>query len=175
MFNRFGRVASLAFALTAAIPGAAFAEPSVGARMPSFRVNDLTGSARTERDLVGGWSVVFAMTDKDVGADLTAWWRRVETAVPQGTRMYTFVALDLFPLIPTDTIVSQARDSTPRPRWNTVWLSRDGSLAQSLGLPEVEMPWVFVIDPTGRVAASIHERFTPAGLNRVLAALRPAP
>ncbi|MEZ4390494.1 MAG: hypothetical protein R3A48_05310 [Polyangiales bacterium] len=163
------------FALAATVPGTAFAEPSVGARMPSFRVNDLTGSTRTERDLVGGWSVVFAMTDKDVGPDLTAWWRRVEAAVPQGTRMYTFVALDLFPLIPTDTIVSQARDSTPRSRWNTVWLSRDGSFARSLGLPEVEMPWVFVIDPGGRVAAALHERVSAAGLNRVIAALNPAP
>ena len=154
---------------------AAFADPSVGAPMPTFAVNDLNGTRHTERDLQGRWTIALTMTDKDVGDDLTAWWRRLETSVPQGTRMLTFAALNLFPLIPTDTIIGQARDATPRPRWNTVWLSRDGSFAHSLGLPEVEMPWIFVINPEGRVAAAVHERMSEAAVRRVLAAIPTAP
>lgn len=163
----------LAFVLALSTPGSA--DPVVGAHLPRFSVSDLNGTTHSERDLVGGWSVVLAMTDKDVGDDLTLWWRRLDGAIPRGTRLYTFAALNLFPLIPTATIVSQAREATPRSRWNSVWLSRDGSFARSLGLAEVETPWVFVVDPTGRVVVTVHDRVNDADFARVLGALQTAP
>lgn len=164
-----------ALALCLALPAASAADPTVGAAMPAFRVDDLAGAHRTERDLAGQWTVALVMTDKDVGPELTAWWRRLETAVPPPARVYTFVAINLFPLVPTSTVLSQARDATPRARWNTVWFSRDGSFARSLGLPEDETPWVLVTDPTGRVALSLHARASDAGVQRVLATLGAAP
>lgn len=166
-----GLAAALTISLTLGPVRDAQASPAVGAPMPSFTVSDLNGTRHTERDLVGRWTVVLAMTDKDVGDDLTAWWRRLETVVPPNTRMLTFAALNLFPLIATDTIVGQARDATPRPRWGTVWLSRDGSFARSLGLPEVEMPWVYVINPEGRVVAVAHERVNDAAVRRLVSAI----
>ena len=160
-----------ALALVLAVPGSAAADPPVGAPMPAFSVEDLNGTVRTQRDLVGHWTVAFVMTDKDVGDDLTAWWRRLDGVLPSSARMYTFAALNLFALVPTASVVSQARGSTPRARWNTVWLSRDGSFARSLGLAEEEVPWIFVVDPSGRVALSIHARVSDVGVNRVLAAV----
>jgi len=65
-------------------------------------------------------------------------------------RLVTIAALDLFALVPTATVLSGApRDNTPRAGWGEVWLSRDGSLADSLGLPESEAPWVIVVSPAG--------------------------
>ncbi|MEZ4408133.1 MAG: hypothetical protein R3A52_16900 [Polyangiales bacterium] len=150
------------------------ATPQVGRAMPRFAVNDLNGARRTDQDLRGHWSIVFAMTDKDTGPALRAWWQRVERSAPPGTQMYTFAALDLFGMIPTSTVVSQARDSAPRSRWNRVFLSRDGSLAEQLGLPESETPWVFVVAPDGRVVESIHAPVNEAHAQRVLDALAPA-
>ena len=79
------------------------------------------------------------------------------------------------PLLPTAPLISHARESTPRNRWNTVWFSRDGSFASALGLPEEEMPWVVVIDPEGRVVLTLHERMSEPAVQRVLAALPAAP
>lgn len=166
---------TLAFALCLALPSITEAVPTEGAAVPSFHVDDLAGTRHTERDLTGQWTIALVMTDKDVGDDLTQWFRRLDPQVPASARLYTFVAINLFPLVPTATVLSQARDRTPRPRWNTVWFSRDGSFARSLGLPEDETPWVLVTDPSGRVALSLHARVSDAGVQRVLSTITAAP
>ncbi|MEZ4411062.1 MAG: hypothetical protein R3A52_31965 [Polyangiales bacterium] len=157
-----------------ALGGSAHALPETGGAMPSFAVDDIAGTPHTQADLRGHWSVALVMTDKDARFPLAAWWRRLEGPVPPRARMYTFAALSMFPLLPTAMLISEARDSTPRPLWPTVWFSRDGSFRRSLGLPEEETPWVVVIRPDGRVAMTLHERVSDAGIAQVLAAL-PSP
>lgn len=159
--------------LSAASSG--FAEPRAGQPMPAFSVNDLEGTRHTQRDLLGSYTVICTLTDKDSGPAVEAWWRPLEIAIPAGTPMLTFTALDIFGLVPTGTILSQARERTPRPQWRQVWFSRDGSLAESLGLESDETPWVFVVDPRGRVVVSIHAAFSAAGLARVVGAIPRAP
>jgi hypothetical protein len=150
----------------------AWATPGVGQAVPSFTVNDLTGTARTQRNLTGQYTVAFVMSDKDAGDAVSAWNRRMRAAAPNA-RIITLVALDLFPLLLTSTLVSRVQETTPRSRWTEVWFSRDGSLASSLGLPETETPWVWVVDPSGRVVESVHAEVSDAGVARVVAALRP--
>lgn len=162
---------ALTAALVLAMTPVASAVPLPGRAIPSVSVNDLGGRHHTERDLTGQWTIAFTMTDKDVGPGISAWWHQIEGRIPARTRMLSFVALDLFALVPTATILSQAREATPRSSWHTVWFSRDGSFAEQLGLPESETPWVFVIDPTGRVVESIHAHADPAGIARVLSAV----
>lgn len=152
----------------------AWAVPLIGQSVPAFSVEDLNSAVHTERELTGRWTVVLAMSDKDAGAALRAWWLRVAPFAPAGTRVVTFAALDLFGLIPTATIVSEARGATPRARWSEVWLSRNGSLAESLGLPASETPFVFVVDAAGRVLESLHAMPDDGGVARVLSALRRA-
>lgn len=162
---------ALALALCFTLASAAHAVPQPGRTLPSVSVSDLSGTHHTERDLRGRWTIAFAMTDKDVAPGLSAWFRQVEGRVPAQTQLVSFVALDLFALVPTSTILSQAREATPRASWRTVWFSRDGSFASQLGLPESETPWVFVIDPSGRVVESIHAHASAAAVARVLSAV----
>lgn len=161
----------LLLTLLLSIPLPGVSEPRAGAAMPTFTVDDLEGTHHTQRDLLGGYTVICAMTDKDIGDALEAWWRPIEAGIPAGTTLLSFTALDIFALVPTDTVLSQARARTPRPHWSRVWLSRDGALAQQLGLPDSELPWVFVVDPRGRVLVSIHAAFDRAGLARVIEAI----
>ncbi|MBK6534277.1 MAG: hypothetical protein IPF99_33320 [Deltaproteobacteria bacterium] len=166
--------ATMVLALALTLPTMASALPPPGSPMPAFSVDDIAGNHHTERDLRGQWTVAMILTDKDVADDITAWSRRLEAVVRSPARLYRFGALNLFPLLPTAPMISRARESTPRHRWNTVWFSRDGSFASALGLPEEEMPWVVVINPEGRVALTLHERVSEQGVQRILAAL-PAP
>lgn len=164
--------------LASLVASIAWASPAVGRAFPAFAVDDIGGAQHTQRDLLGRWTVVLAMTDKDIGPAISGWYQRVEAVLPLGARVLTFAALDLFALIPTATVTAEARGSSPRCRWGEVWLSRDGSLATSLGLPEDELPWVFVVDPEGRVVESLHARVDEASVARVAAALsraRPQP
>jgi len=150
----------------------AWATPQVGQAVPGFTVNDLTGTARTQRDLTGQYTVAFVMSDKDAGDAVSAWNRRLRVAIPSA-RIITLAALDLFPLLLTSTLISRVQETTPRSRWTEVWFSRDGSLATSLGLPESETPWVWVVDPSGRVVESVHAEVNDAGVARIVAALAP--
>lgn len=152
----------------------AWAVPAVGQTVPAFRVEDLAGTMHTQSDLTGRWRVVLAMTDKDIGSAITAWYSRIATVAPPGSQMLTFAALDLFPLVPSATVFSDARGATPRDRWSEVWLSRNGSLATSLGLTDSEVPWVFVIDPSGVVVESVHALLDEPNFARIAAALRRA-
>ncbi|MDO9021576.1 MAG: hypothetical protein Q8S73_09700 [Deltaproteobacteria bacterium] len=161
------------FMSVTALASSARALPETGGTMPTFAVDAIDGTRHTQADLRGHWSVALVMTDKDVKDDLAAWWGRLETSVPGRARMYTFAALSIFPLVPTALLIDQARGSTPRPLWSSVWFSRDGSFAHSLGLPEDELPWVVVIHPDGRVVDTLHERVSAQGLSRILAALPP--
>lgn len=158
-------------ALSLSLTPSAMAVPQVGRALPSVSVNDLSGTHHTERDLAGQWTIALTMTDKDCGDAVGRWFRQLRGSVPASTRVLTFVAIDLFPLVPTSTILSQAREATPRHQWSTVWFSRDGSFANQLGLPESETPWVFVIDPQGRVVESIHAEMSAAGAARIVAAV----
>lgn len=160
----------LALALLVSAPSIGWAEPQPGHTFPAFSVDDIAGANHTQRDLMGRVTVLLVMTDKDTGPAMTAWYRRISTAAPTA-RLLSVVAVSLFPLIPTSTVISQARDATPRHRWNEVWLSRNGSLAESLGLPESETPWVFVVDASGRVIESVHAAADDAGLARITTAL----
>lgn len=163
------------FVLVLSMASTGYSQPRVGQPIPSFAVNDLEGTRHTQADLLGRYTVICAMTDKDIGAALEAWWRPLEVAVPPGTPMLTFTALDIFGLVPTETILVQARERTPRAHWNRVWFSRDGSLAEQLGLGDSETPWVFVVDPRGRVLASVHAAFSPANLSRVISVIPRSP
>lgn len=147
------------------------AVPVAGRAVPSFEVRDLEGTRHSQRDLTGHWTVVLAMTDKDIGPSVAAWSQRITPRAPGGTCVVTFAALDLFALIPSSTIVSQAREETPRRLWAEVWFSRDGSLARSLGLPSSEEPYVLVVSPAGVVMAVEHGVVNEAALGRVLRAL----
>lgn len=166
------RVLLLACALWFSFSATAWAVPEVGRAVPAFSVEDLSGRVRTPRDLAGRYTVVLAMSDKDAASAVRAWWFRAAAVAPPGTRIVTMAALDLFAMIPTATIVAEARSSTPRERWTEVWLSRDGSLAESLGLPDSETPWVFVLDPWGRVIERVHAAASDAAVSRVAAALQ---
>ena len=94
--------------LLLAIPLPGGTEPRAGLAMPTFRVDDLEGTHHSQRDLLGTYTVICAMTDKDIGDALEAWWRPIEAGIPAGTRLLSFTALNIFPIVPTDTIVSQA-------------------------------------------------------------------
>lgn len=143
-------------ALITSLAGDALSIPEQGRAVPRFEVDDLAGTRRSERDLRGRWTVAVAISDKDAGDRMRAWWRLLDARLPPVVQRVSLISLDIFGIVPTATILGRARDETPRARWGEVWLARDGSLAEQLGLPESETPWVFVIAPDGRVSATVH-------------------
>jgi len=162
-------LAGVALAVCAALP--AHAAPRPGSSVPAFRVEDLEGNVHTERDLTRTWSVVVAITDKDSGPAVHAWFQRGLLGMPSSVQVVSMAALNIFPLVPTATIVGAARSDAPRARWRTIWVSRDGSLNRALDLGDDEDPWVFVVDPGGRVVEVVHAPVDDAAMARVRGAL----
>lgn len=147
------------------------AMPRVGDTLSGVSVNDLAGTRHTEQD-IDGWTVAIAMTDKDAGDATSAWFHALhDRVVARRAKMLTFVAVELFPLVLTSTVLSRARDATPRARWGSVWFCRDGTFAQQLGLPSSETPYVMVLSPSRRIVELVHTEVDDAGVARVMAAL----
>lgn len=146
----------LAAVLVTALSATALSIPERGRAVPRFQVDDLSGTRRSEQDLHGRWTIAVAISDKDAGDRMRAWWRVLDGRIPSEVQRVSLISLDIFGIVPTSTILGRAREETPRARWGQVWLARDGSLAEQLGLPESETPWVFVIGPDGRVFNSVH-------------------
>lgn len=144
------------------------AVPEPGRAMPTLSARDLRGEAHSEREFNGHWTVAIAVTDKDIGPLVDAWWRALDAQMPHHVRRVSLVALDLFGMIPTSLVFSEAREAAPASRWSSIWLCRDGTLARQLDAPESETPWVLVVDPDGRVAARIHATVSADGVARVL-------
>lgn len=149
----------------------AHAAPRPGIPVPTFRVEDLDGRVHTERDLMRTWSVVVAITDKDSGPAVHAWFERGLLGMPSSVQVVSMAALNIIPLVPTAAIVGAARADAPRHRWRTIWVSRDGSLNRALDLGDGEDPWVFVVNPDGRVVEVVHAPADELGMARVRRAL----
>jgi hypothetical protein len=144
--------------------------PRVGETVPPFVMRDLTGAVRTQRDLTGVWQVCLLAGDDDALKAVADWFHRLRIAAP-GVPIMTLLATDLFAFLPTSSLVNDLRESTPRHRWREVWVARDGLLVGSLSIFDTDVPWVWVVDPQGRVAESLYGDVSPAGLGRVLSAL----
>lgn len=132
------------------------ATPRVGQRLPAFEVDDLTGRAHHSRELAGRYTFVLVGSDTDADSAMRRWGAAADRRLPPGAGRVTVLAFNLAFFIATATARSMARARTPESTWNTTWMERHGELAATLGLPESEVPFVFVLDPSGRIVAAAH-------------------
>ncbi len=66
------------------------------------------------------------------------------------------LALDLSWFATTSRAIAAARREVPRERWSDTWLDRGGLVQRAFALPAgTRAPFVFVLDPDGRVTAMV--------------------
>jgi hypothetical protein len=147
---------ALAVAAIASMSGVSAAEPQTGQALPAFAATDLLGRQRQSRELVGRPTLVVAITDANAGNAMQAWFDTAGTRAPAGVRRQSILALSLPFFVPSGLARGRARERVPREYWGDTWLGTNGSLRRTLGLRDSPQPYVFVLDGTGRVTASVH-------------------
>jgi hypothetical protein len=168
MASKFWGVAVVAFMVSAS---RAEAIPQVGSQFPAFSASDVTGQQHHSRELVGHVSLVMVGTDSDVGDALRAWGSVADRRLPANAQRVIVMALDLAVIVPTALARSQARDGTPHHLWHLSWMDIGGTLRPTIGIPESEVPWIFVVDASGRVVANAHCAASDAGAAPIWRAL----
>jgi hypothetical protein len=152
---RIGRAAATTL-LLAAIAGKADASPRPGEPFPKVTAQDLTGQPRSTDELKGQRVFVIAITDREAGNAVRAWFAAADSHVPPGVARESLVSLRLPFFISTSFAQSKAREQVPRQHWQATLLDR-GDMAKRLGLEGGQhLPYVFVLDENGRVVAAVH-------------------
>jgi hypothetical protein len=153
MSNRF---LAVGFVGVMALASDGLATPQVGARLPEFEAVDLTGQRHRSQELVGRPTLVIAATDVDADVPMRAWGAATDRRLPPGAGRVVILAFDLAFFIPSATARNMARDRSPPSLWSNSWFDSTGRLRVAAGLPESEVPFAFVLDPSGRIVASAH-------------------
>jgi predicted transcriptional regulator len=129
--------------------------PRKGDEFPAFRAENLEGSERTQTDLRGRQTFVVVVTSPAAADRMTAWIRAAQARyTDQRLRRVVFLALDLAVVVPAFLVRDKARGKVPRAYWKDTFVDAHGALAEQLGVHAgSDAPWVYVLDPLGRVKA----------------------
>jgi len=139
---------------------AALAAPAVGEQLPEIRALDVDGNEHLLRDLLGpGPTLLVAITDRKAGDAMHAWFDEADRRAPRAQRV-SIISVGV-PFFVSDAYArSKARDNVPE-KWRSRSLfDSEKGMARALRLGSGTTPWVFVVDPAGRVLARVHG--TPA-------------
>jgi hypothetical protein len=135
--------------------GRGVAAPDVGAALPSLNASDVTGEQRTLAELVRGPTLLVAITDRDGGDALKAWFDAANTRGHQASRVAVISIGKPF-FVSDDYARSRARERIPRGAWHSSLFDTNHAMANALGLEESAVPYAFAISGDGRVLAVIH-------------------
>jgi hypothetical protein len=137
------------------ITAAAFAAPQEGQRFPRVTAEDLTGQVHSTDELIGHRAFVVAITSREAVNGARNWYMAGEAQIPANVARQSLVSLHLPFFISTPYAQGKAREQVPRQHWQATLLDR-GNMAKQLGLENDKVPYVFVLDETGRIVAAVH-------------------
>ncbi len=126
-----------------------------GADFPVVMGHDVQGEPRST-DLRGEPSLVVIITDRGAVGHARAWWNAAETRLPHGVQRLSIASIGVPFFVSTDLARREARKNVPREHWHDTLLDTHHDLARELGLEPSNLPWVFVLDPSGRIVALVH-------------------
>jgi hypothetical protein len=152
--SRWSRTMLLAGAL--ALPGQAANGPTAGSPLPSFSAKDLLGQEHSSRQFSGQRTLIVAITDKNAGHPMRRWFEAADVRLPATVQRASLVSLQLPFVVSLGTARRYARQHVPQRYWESTLLDRDGAMAEALGLPFSEQPYVFSVDEHGRIVAVVH-------------------
>lgn len=153
------RLGSRAFlvGLTAAslLASAGHADGQPGQSFPMFTAMDLVAKPHRTSEFVGRVTMVVAITDRDAGEAMRAWYTAADAHVPGTVARKSIISLHIPFFITTAYARDQARSQVPEQFWDDTLLDR-GDMAETLHLAESKLPYVYVLDATGKVVAEAH-------------------
>ncbi len=145
--------------------------PDAGAALPALRASDVTGAEHRLEDLIHGPTLLVAITDRDGGDAMRAWFGAADARAPRANRV-SIISIGK-PFFVSDAYArSKAREEVPRPAWHSSLMDTDHGLAKTLGLDEGAVPYAFAIDGDGRVLAVVHGAVNDPRADQIWTALR---
>ncbi len=139
----------------ALVVGRGAGAPNAGAALPSLRAADVTGAPHRLQDLIHGPTLLVAITDRDGGDAMRAWFDAANTRAPGANRV-SIISIGKPFFVSDDYARSKARREVPRRAWRTSLMDTDHSMANALGLEQGSVPYAFAIDGDGTVLAVVH-------------------
>jgi hypothetical protein len=159
-------VATLFAGLLLATNAYASADPA----FPPFTATDLTAKPHRTTEFVGKVTMVVAMTDRGAGDAMSAWYAAADSRIPASVARKSIISLHMPFFITTAYARDQARSQVPERFWSHTFLDR-GDMAETLGLSESKVPYVYALDEQGRIVAHVHALVQSPEAAKIWAAL----
>ncbi len=164
-------VRMILFLVGALVAARALGAPEAGVALPSLRASDVTGAPHQLEDLIDGPTLLVAITDRDGGDAMRAWFGAADARAPHVNRV-AIISIGK-PFFVSDAYArSKARQEVPRRAWHASLMDTDHALARTLGLEGGATPYAFAIDGGGRVLAVVHGSVDDPRADQVWSALR---
>ena len=150
------RIRSLCLLPLVAVALTALAVPAPGEQLPRILALDVNGTEHRLRDLLGpGPTLLVAITDRDAGDAMQAWFDEADRRAPKAQRL-SVISVGVPFFVSDDYARAKAREKVPE-KWRSRSLfDSEKGMAKALGLGSDEKPWAFVVDPGGKVLARAH-------------------
>jgi hypothetical protein len=148
------------------------ADPRPGATAPSFDVEDLNGRSHSSREFAQRPTVVVVCTSADASSAANAWLQQAKNRAHGQVRVVTLVALRLPFFVSQGMVRGRARPQVNQQEWGNTWIDIHGSVQNALGLSDGSAtPYVFTVDSTGHVVASVHAPVNHPAANAIMSAI----
>jgi len=146
--------------------------PHPGELFPTVNAKDLTGQSHRTDEYAGAQTLVVSISDRAAGEAMRAWFAAADTRIPHATARRSIISLHLPFFVTTNFAREQAQEQVPEMYWHDTLLDR-GEMAEQLGQPESQVPYVYALDEHRRVLASAHASVDAPESQRIWAALQP--
>ena len=156
-------------------PSQSFADPRPGAATPTFSAEDLNGRSRSSRELTQRPTVVVVCTSADASRAADAWLQQAHAHAHGQVRVITVVALRLPFFVSQGMVRGRARPQVHGQEWGNTWIDIHGDVQRALGVADGSAtPYVFSVDASGHVVASVHANVNHPSASAVLASIETA-
>lgn len=152
------------------LAGRGAAAPEVGATLPPVEARDVTGQPRRLQELIRGPTLLVAITERDSGDALQAWFDAADRRAPRANRV-SIISIGVPFFVGDEYARGQARERVPAAWRHASLFDKDHAMARALGLREDGLPYAFAVSGDARILAVAHGRPGDPDAERVWTAL----
>jgi len=146
------------------------AAPEAGATLPSLTARDVLGQSHRLEDLIRGPTLLVAITDRNAGDAMQAWFDAANTRAPQANRV-SIISVETPFFIGDEYGRSKARERVPGPFRHASLFDKNHAMARALDLHDDHLPYAFAVSGDDHVLAVVHGMPGDPGAKRLWAAL----
>lgn len=175
MWIRLGVLTGVVLGIAFCRPESAMAQARVGHKAPWFKLQSFTGQTFTNRSILGRPAVLVAGRTRESAPPCKEWMLALLKHGEKRLQILQVIVSDTPWYLPRSLVRKMIKDFTPKGQLHRVLVEWYTVFADVWGIPENDLPTVFVLDGQGIVRWRYMGKISRATLGQARAALKKLP